>query len=339
VFHVWYTDGPSSRGKERELLNAGANGVRLTFSYGTPDLLFSRAQEIKEIARRAGAYCQIIADIAGEKFRLGAFEGTHSIRLSAGTRVQLVNSPVSAPESIPHRFPIPSSVLMSMLKSGMELIVGDGAAVLRVLSVDRSCAVAEMKSDGVLNQNRGLTILNSRFQPRCLTDKDLSDLDHVLSRDVYDIVALSFVSSASEISTVKRLATAKNRQIPILAKIETPEGLENLESICRTTDLVMAARGDLALTMPWTELPQAVSAIGRSACTHSRTWILATQIAEGLEQFSMLTRAEICDLARWLEEGCGGILFSHETAFGSHPVAAVTSAAKLIQRWSSRPLC
>lgn len=196
-------------------------------------------------------------------------------------------------------------------------------------------ARAEALQDGVIDRNRGLTIQGREFQPKCLTAKDLDDLEHVLASPLYDIVALSFVASAAEIHQVRQRARENGREAVVLAKIETTAGVDRVEEICAASDLVMAARGDLALALPWVELPAAVERIAAAAKGSGTPWILATQIMEGLERFALPTRAEICDLAHWLLEGCAGVLLSYETAFGRFPEAAVGSARKLLDRWGT----
>jgi pyruvate kinase len=132
---------------------------------------------------------------------------------------------------------------------------------------------------------------------------------------------------------VKGKIADQSRNLDIISKIETLAGLENLSNICRNSDFVMAARGDLALSLPWVELPSAVNAIASSAKENSVPWILATQAMEGLERFSIPTRAEICDLANWLSRGCRGVLLYYETCFGSKPLEAVKSTKTIINRW------
>jgi pyruvate kinase len=151
----------------------------------------------------------------------------------------------------------------------------------------------------------------------------------------FDAVALSFVGSDAELKRVRERIQRAGRTVAIVAKIETPAGVANADAICQAADVVMAARGDLALTAPWTELPAAVRAIAASARAAGKPWLLATQVAEGLERFAFPSRAEICDLAHWLAEGCAGVLLSYETAFGSRPTAAVSSVASLLARWGS----
>lgn len=329
---LWFTLGPTSLGKEREIILAGATGVRLTFGFGTPSIHHERAILLKKIAREVGQTCLTIADLNGEKFRLGRFEGPATISVSAGAKVRLVKAEVTSPSAADVSLPIPDETFFSYLREGSIVTIGDGA-ILRVNSISADQAGAEMLQNGLINHARGLNIQGKEFQPRSLTEKDLADLDHILSSSVYDIVALSFAGSEKDVSKVKARAREANSQIRVLAKIETAAGLENLEEICQSADFVMAARGDLALSIPWVELPNAVSRIASIASSTGTPWILATQIVEGLERFAMPTRAEICDLSQWVCLGCAGVLLSTESAFGSRPIEAVSYTSTMLREF------
>jgi pyruvate kinase len=329
---LWYTDGPSASGKERELFLSGATGVRLTFSYGTAEYQEERAAAIKKAAFQVDHPCCVVADLAGEKFRLGTFSKQPSIQVSEGTKIRLTHAETTA-SAAEFVFPVRHASFFSQIKEGSMVTVGDGSAVFRVTQVSTTEALGEITVAGVVNQSRGLSIQGGDFQPRTLTAKDVRDLEHIIASPVYDVIALSFVSTATDLVRVRELAQKANRNITILAKIETPAGLENIASICESADMVMAARGDLALTLPWVELPAAVQTIAAAAKTISTPWILATQIMEGLERFAIPTRAEICDLAHWLSEGCAGAMLSYETAFGTHPATAVACVSTMLKRW------
>jgi len=308
---------------------AGATGVRLTFGFGTPSLHHERAILLKKIAKDNGRTCLTIADLNGEKFRLGKFEGDATISVDAGATIRLVTAESTNPSSHDVVLPIPNARFFSYLREGSVVTIGDGA-ILRVSRTAGDEATAEMLQSGLINHARGINIQGREFQPRSLTEKDLADLEHILGSPIYDVVAISFASSEKEISRVRALARKAKSQIKILAKIETLAGVENLEKICLSADLVMAARGDLALNIPWVELPDAVTRIADVARLHDTPWILATQIVEGLERFAMPTRAEICDLAQWVRAGCAGVMLSTESAFGSRPIEAVAYTSKML---------
>ncbi|MFI7028435.1 pyruvate kinase [Microbispora rosea] len=332
--HLWITLGPSSLKKEAELLTRGATGVRLTFSYGTPELQLERAHQLRKEAAQAQRPCFIIADLAGEKFRLGEFAGRPSVQFAPGTVLRLVNATKSDPAR-EQALPIPDRSFFEHLTPGDVITVGDGAAELRVL--DDSGQTVEVVTKGVIDQTRGMTVRSTAFRPRALTAKDESDLRFVARHEEFDAVALSFVSTAEDI--VKARELLGGRDITVIAKIETALGITNIREICRAADMVMAARGDLALSIPWVELPGAVKQIAAAAEDAGTPWILATQVVEGLERFSLPTRAEICDLAHWLDKGCAGVLLSYETVFGGNASGAVTAVNALVRRWgASSPL-
>ncbi|MCP4372378.1 MAG: hypothetical protein GY797_30375 [Deltaproteobacteria bacterium] len=333
---LWYTDGPATLNKEEEMFLAGATGVRLTFSYSTQEYQHNRAIVAKEAAARVGKSCFIVADLTGEKFRLGRFNDAPTVTVTQDHFVRLIPTDITEPTLQDLTLPIPESSFyefQEQVKKGNIITVGDGSVMLEVLFVGEDEISATTLSDGTIDQMRGLTIQDTNFRPRSLTSKDIDDLAHILSLSIYDAVAISFVSSEEEIIRIKEAASTQNRQIAVIAKIETAAGVANIEKICMNADCVMAARGDLALAIPWVELPSTVKAIADTAKAASIPWILATQIAEGLQRFVIPTRAEICDLAHWRQEGCAGVLLSYETAFGAKPNLAVECTAKILARW------
>ncbi len=334
---LWITLGPATLGREADCLRVGATGVRLTFSYGSCELQESRARQLRELSVRAGARCLIVADLAGEKIRLGRFIGQETINVLAGQTVRLVGAIESHPTGEPWNLPVPSAEFFNRLQPGMEITVGDGAATIRVNNVGSDSALAETTSDGTINQTRGLTVRGGGWQPQAITEKDTADLQHIAISGAYDAVAVSFVSNRDAILFAREVLHRYGSTIEVMAKIETTMGVDNIDEIAAVADSVMAARGDLALAMDWIELPAAVDRIAEGSNAAGCPWLLATQVAEGLERFSMPTRAEICDIAQWRGKGCVGVLLSYETAFGRAPVEAVRCTSRLIHRWSASP--
>jgi pyruvate kinase len=218
------------------------------------------------------------------------------------------------------------------------MIVGDGSLLLRIIDVSGDRIVATALDRGAINPNRGITIQGSGFLPASLTEKDVADLEMIADSKSFDALALSFVSDPGDIVWARAIAEASGRQLCIIAKIETVQGLENLPSIAQEADIILAARGDLALVMDWIELPAAVMKIDKVSRERGKPWILATQIVEGMECYIFPTRAEICDLAFWLERGLSGVLLSYETVFGRQPIAAVAAVARMIARWGKESI-
>lgn len=335
--NLWITLGPSSIDRLDELVMLGVDGVRLTFSFGTPGLQQERAKAVKEAGNRLGRKCLAVADLAGEKIRLGEFTDTDSISVVAGQESDIVVAEHGSPETT-GRIPLPNEHFIGGLRIGESLVIGDGSTIGRVEKVYEKGAVVRWERAGVINHRRGVTLRGTSFTPRCLTEEDADSLRFVAESNDFDMVALSFVSAADDINVARAVLTEHGSSIPIIAKIETVAGISNLDEICATADIVMAARGDLALCAEWSELPGYVQRIAGSAARTGTPWILATQVAEGLERFAMPTRAEICDLAHWLDEGSAAVMLSYETVFGSDAVGAVACTKTLLDRWGRRSL-
>ena len=162
---LWYTLGPTSLGKERDLLLSGATGVRLTFGFGTPSLHYERAILHRNIATELGCKCLIVADLNGEKFRLGTFEGAPTISVAANTEIHFVSAERSVSSAENPQLPIPNQSFFSYLRAGTLLTIGDGA-ILQVTRVAQDEAYAQMINDGVLNQARGINIQGKEFRPQ-----------------------------------------------------------------------------------------------------------------------------------------------------------------------------
>lgn len=337
VMHLWFTYGPSIDDPEliRQALIAGANGCRLTFSFGTAELQLERALLVKKIARELDVDCRIIADVAGEKVRLSDFSPPR-IEIMAGETITLgVYGTPTYPEK--RFFSITSNSLFQYAKPDDLLVIGDGALTLKVCYVSDDTIETISMNGGILNPNRGIILQNPLYSPECLTGKDEKDLRFIaqsnLQNMVFDYVALSFVSHEENIIKTRKIFYESGKNIPIIAKIESPLGLRNVDSIAQAADYLLAARGDLAITMNWLELPNAMKSIQEAAVKTKTPWLLATQIVEGFERFGMPTRAEICDLHTWTRAGISGVLLSYETAFGRAPIKAIQAVSEMLARW------
>ena len=329
---IWFTMGPSSSDLDiiQKLLEEGANGIRLTFSYGTPELQIERAKTLKNISRKIGKKCMVIADLEGEKIRLGDFgEATH---LDVKSGEQIIISEAFDKEKM--QIPIRKNHFIDKASTGDKIMVGDGSVSLETVKKAGNRLICNVLNGGRINPNRGIIIQTSNFQPSCLTEKDRGDLEKAAGHpELFDAIALSFVSDAGDIIEAKKLL-GKNK-MPIIAKIETRKGLENLGNIANEANMIMIARGDLALFFPWAELGNIVEKIVKTCQKYNKPWILATQVVEGLERFAFPTRAEICDLHRWIKEGMSTVMLSYETAFGSRPVDAIRCVKQIIE--ASKP--
>jgi pyruvate kinase len=274
----------------------------------------------------------VVADLQGEKNRFAKIGDVDSIPVRVNQPIVIGDVRPSIDADVLH-LPVQFAELLANLSVGDVLVEGDGAILLKVLETDpeRSRLTCVADTDGVIHPGRGFVAQSQTFHPRPLTEKDVADAEFTARHSEFDAVALSFVRSGTDIQHLRKIVP--NR--PLIAKVETPLGISNVVEIAESSDMVMAARGDLALTMPWVRLPAAMQTLAKAAEDTRTPWILATQIAEGLERFAFPTRAEICDLARWVTTGAHGAMLSYETAFGSRPAHAVAAVAQVLREYQN----
>lgn len=331
IADIWVTMGPVLENPETlfKIFESGAKGVRVALSYGDHEIWSRRSKLIRDSAKKAGKSCLVIADTSGGKIRLGGLGDFNHLDIRGGERIKLV------PLSSGFRFEgkeIPVNVdLKGVVFEGDRVMIGDGAVILKVVGAENDSVTCVVEKGGTINPNRGLIIQSEKFQPECLTEKDVEDIRYVASSEDFDALALSFVSESDQVDKAKRMLSEAGRDIPVIAKIETKKAIENLSSISEVADAIMIARGDLALFAPWTQLGNLVEKAVRTVKRSGKPWVIGTQVAEGLERFAFPTRAEICDLDRWVKEGASAILLSYETAFGPRPVDAVSCVRQLIE--------
>lgn len=327
---LWFTNGPKTDKPEMavKMIKSGATGVRLSMSYGDYKLKRIQAEMFRNAAREVDEEFDIIADVSGEKVKLGEFDGKDSVELSQGDTVELVSKDQDFKLS-EMQIPLNSDILFGSLEKGDTIYIGDGDVLLRVESCDDSIICETIKS-GTVQPFRGLKPQSDLFEPSALTDKDVEDLKFIAESKKFDAALISFVSSANDVERAKEILKGKDCDIPVISKIESKKGLENLEEICQASDAVMAARGDLALFLPWDDLGDHVERIAETAEMNDTKWILATQLLEGMERFPIPSRADICDVDHWKKEGASGFMLCYETAFGDKPTESMRALDKLV---------
>lgn len=328
---LWFTVGPESNspGAVNDLLRAGATGARLTFSYGTPELQEQVANMISNAREMTSKKCTILADLPGEKVRFTEFSGDNSVTLNGDEVVRLVPPTVSF-EAEPPTLPVDSERFIENISIGDKIIVGDGAVILAASDRFERGVECKVVDQGTIEQLRGIAVHDGEFHPSTLTDADLDQLSFIAKSDAFDAIALSFVSEPKDVAAARDILDRDGQRYPIISKIETKRGVENAEEIAELSDILMIARGDLALYLPWAQLGYHVENVVASARETETPWIMATQVAEGIERFAFPTRAEVCDLHRWNRCGCDGVLLSRETAFGSDPERAVATVRSVL---------
>jgi len=317
------TIGPASQENSgiEQLLKAGVDVVRLNFSHGGHDVHIRVIESIREISARLGKPTPILQDLQGPKIRTGAVPNG-SILLKKGQRFTLTTTQVPGnDEQIHVDFP----GLPEYVKPGDRILLDDGKLELFVTRVKGSDIETEVILGGSLGSHKGVNIPQARLEIPGFTEKDEQDLVFGLKNKV-DMVAVSFVRTVNDILIVReaihRLAP-ELQDTPVIAKLERPEALENLEEIINVVDGVMVARGDLGVEMPLETVPVAQKNIIQCANLHGKVVITATQMLDSMIQNPRPTRAEASDVANAIFDGTDAVMLSGETAVGKYPVLAV----------------
>ncbi len=331
------TLGPSSNTKEKiiELIDAGMDVARLNFSHGTHEDHGLLIDTIREISETRGIAITILQDLQGPKLRIGKLpDGI--LELKAGDHVALSSSKsfVADDEDIFIPFEVPD--LHKALKPGNNILLDDGHLEMEVESVNGDRIEAVVTLGGTLKSNKGVNLPGANLTIPSFTEKDRNDLKFGLQKGV-DMVAISFVKNANDVLTVKNAIKeltppGKNENTPIIAKLERPEALENLEEIIKISDGVMVARGDLGVEMTPAAVPIAQKEIIASANTHDRIVITATQMLDSMINNPRPTRAEATDVANAIFDGTDAVMLSGETAAGKYPVESVKMMDSIVRR-------
>jgi len=330
------TLGPSSNSEEmiRALISAGMNVARLNFSHGTHESHAKLIKLIREIADDMGTSITILQDLQGPKLRIGKLpEG--KIDLQAGDHVSLSSSEslVVSEDDIFIPFEIPD--LHKALKPTDHILLDDGQIEMEVKSIDGERIEAVVTLGGTLKSNKGVNLPGANLTIPIFTQKDRDDLKFGIENDI-DMVAISFVKQADDIVTVRnaiRELTSNNKAVktPIIAKLERPEALEDLEEIMKVTDGVMVARGDLGVEMSPAAVPIAQKEIIACANTHAKLVITATQMLDSMINNPRPTRAEATDVANAVFDGTDAVMLSGETAAGRYPLESVRMMTSIIK--------
>jgi pyruvate kinase len=314
------TLGPSSDNPEilEALTRAGVNMFRLNMSHGTHDLHREAFKRVRDAARKVKRPVAVLADLCGPKIRVGTFRNG-SIELIRGEKVTITTRDISGgPGLIPSQY----RALAGDLEIGNHVLLDDGNIELVVRAIDGTEIDCEVAAGGVLSDHKGINLPGVDVSAPSLTKTDRLDAKFALDLGV-DFLALSFVRRASDIRALRDLIEASGREAAIIAKIEKPEALENIEEIVEIADGLMVARGDLGVELPPQTVPLAQDQLIDLARIHRKPVIVATQMLESMIEHPRPTRAEVSDVANAVRHGTDAVMLSAETAAGKHPVEAV----------------
>ena len=329
------TIGPASQEDAviEKLLQAGMDVARLNFSHGTHETHAARISQLRSISESLGRPLALLQDLQGPKIRVGVLHAPLS--LVSGTTVLLYPEGANEPHKTQSQafIPVDFPQLFDTVKPKNQILLDDGHLVLSVLNVQEKQVVAEVKTGGLLSSNKGINLPGVLLDIPAFTEKDAEDLEFGLSLGV-DYVAISFVRQAKDLQKVReRIACLSPGECPLLiAKLERPEALDNLESILDIVDGVMVARGDLGVEMAPEDVPGAQKQIIRAANRRGRLVITATQMLESMIHNPLPTRAEASDVANAVFDGTDAVMLSAETAAGDYPVEAVTLMDRIVRQ-------
>lgn len=320
------TLGPSSDSPDviRKLLQAGVNVFRLNASHGTQEDHGKRIQIVRQLSAEMGLHTGILLDLQGPKIRLGTFEGG-KCELTTGTRFSITTEPVVG---TPKRASTTYKDFARDVKPGNQVLLADGAVELRVLETTGTDAITEVVSGGPISDRKGINLPGVEVSASSLSKKDISDLRFGLEMGI-DFVALSFVRKRDDLLKLRLYLEETDSQIPIVAKIEKPEGWKNLDSILEESEGVMVARGDLGVEMALEKVPTIQKSIIDRARKHGKFVITATQMLETMVENPYPTRAEVSDVANAIFDGTDAVMLSAETSAGRYPVEAVRMMARI----------
>jgi pyruvate kinase len=322
------TMGPATlkKGVLKEMIESGVNVCRLNFSHADHDTHLKTIKLIKSINNELNCHTAILADLQGPKIRVGEVE--EGTMLVDGEELEITSQKTISNNK---RLYISYSQFATDVAPGERVLINDGKLQIEVLSTNKKDLVkAKVVHGGPLSSNKGVNLPNTNISQPCLTEKDLKDLDFILTQPI-EWVGLSFVRSAQDILELRKRINSKKHSARIIAKIEKPEAIHNLESIVDVTDAVMVARGDLGVEVPMQKVPVLQKKIAKMCLKKAKPVIIATQMLESMIESVTPTRAEVNDVANSVMDGADAVMLSGETSVGGFPVQAVEVMRKIIQ--------
>jgi len=322
------TIGPATSSKEilRELFTAGVNVCRLNFSHGTHDDHQKSIHHIIELNQELRTNVTILADLQGPKIRIGDIEND-TVTLLDGQTIELVTSECLGNSE---RLHINIKDFAKDAKPGEEILIDNGLIKLEVVKTDKKNKVtAKVIYGGVLGSRKGVNLPNTHISSPSLTEKDIADANFALDYNV-DWIALSFVRSADDLLPLRDLLRSKKKFARIIAKIEKPEAIDNIDAIIEASNGVMVARGDLGVEAPFDHVPMLQKMIVKKCIEQAKPVIIATQMLDSMVGNFRPSRAEANDVANAVLDGADALMLSTETAIGRFPVESVKAMRQII---------
>lgn len=310
----------------RDLILAGMDVARLNFSHGTHAEHRERIRRLRAVAAKLGKPMCLLQDLQGPKIRTGKLKNHLPITLTAGRTVTITGEDVPGTAE---RITTSYANLANDVKAGERILLSDGKIELRVVEIRDGNIVCDVVNGGVLAENQGINLPGTNVSAPSLTDKDLADLEFGMKHGI-DVVAVSFVRSAADVVCAKQAIAHYRDDVGVIAKLEKPQAIEDLDAILREAHGVMVARGDLGVEVAPEKVPPIQKYVIRRALDFRRPVITATQMLESMIANPRPTRAEASDVANAVFDGTDAVMLSGETAVGKYPREAVEMMARIV---------
>lgn len=325
------TIGPASNDKKvlTDLIQHGMTMVRLNFSHGTHESHRSVIQLIKSLIEETGQPIKILGDLQGPKIRLGKIKG-EKITLETGQTFTLLIDEIEGDQ---HQANVDYKGFTHDVKPDNRILINDGAVELTVTKVNDKRVITTVTIGGEIASHKGVNLPGVITSLPAMTEKDQQDIAFLLQEGV-DFIACSFIRSAANIKEIRQFIESKQGNAPqLVAKIETTEAILHFQEICKETDAVMIARGDLGVELPFQWIPLLQKAM-INECTRMRTYVItATQMLQSMVKTPLPTRAEVTDVFQAVMDGTNAVMLSAESAAGQYPVESIETL-KLISQFA-----
>lgn len=328
------TLGPAvaSAEKIRKLVESGMNVARMNMSHGDHADHAQNYEWVRQASEETGKAVGILADLQGPKIRLGRFKDDRTVWANGET----ITITVEDCEGTHDRVSTTYKNLANDAKPGDRLLVDDGKVGLVVDKVEGPDVICVVTEGGPVSNNKGVSLPGMNVSTPALTEKDIRDLRFALELGV-DFIALSFVRSPSDVELVHDVMDEVGRRIPVIAKLEKPEAIENLEPVILAFDAIMVARGDLGVELPLEDVPLVQKRAIQIARENARPVIVATQMLDSMIENSRPTRAEASDVANAVLDGTDAVMLSGETSIGAFPLDTVRTMSRIVRAVEADP--
>ncbi len=324
------TLGPSSSSVEviKEMYDKGLNVCRLNFSHGDHSVHEENIKRVQQVNNEINSNIAILADLQGPKLRVGVMEN-EGCEIKNGDKIIFTNKEcVGTAKKVYMTY----QNFAKDVKPGELILIDDGKLAVKVESsngIDEVVAIVE--HGGLLKSKKGVNLPNTKISLPSLTKKDREDLDYILTQDV-EWVALSFVRSAQDIIELRKLIEEAGKNLKIIAKIEKPEAIDDIDDIVNESDGIMVARGDLGIEVPYQDVPLLQKMMVKKCLKASKPIIVATQMMESMIDGITPSRAEVNDVANAVMDGADAVMLSGETSVGKHPGLVVETMTNIVKK-------